>query len=258
LNFKCRFIIEKINGTLKNFKALDNIRNTQVGHIQIDYRIACAMINFTHKPCCPDGNNAQEQAKKIKRKSRLIENNMEHFLSRRFNTKKSIETHLCSIEDFPKLSIEEIQNEIIFGSFQLRQSKSYIDDMVANGKAFIMEDNHVKTRMNKSNFVSKCRVLGFEITSRHKRSEKKDNKIKDSKKFRTTYKVFIRYLPNTNNSKAIKGKMLSICFKDIKVFYYFCILSLYLQLHVRTKNNRLLCSCCNRHLLSEFCKILLD
>ncbi len=80
-------------------KALDNIRNTQVGHIQIDYRIACAMINFTHKPCCPDGSNAEELARIIKKKSKLHENNMEHLLSRRFNTKKCIEKQLSSIED---------------------------------------------------------------------------------------------------------------------------------------------------------------
>ena len=36
---KIRFIIEKQNAYLKNLKALDNIRNTQAGHILIDYRM---------------------------------------------------------------------------------------------------------------------------------------------------------------------------------------------------------------------------
>jgi hypothetical protein len=40
-------------------------------HIQIDYRLACAMINFTHKPCCPDGSNAKELARIIKKKIQI-------------------------------------------------------------------------------------------------------------------------------------------------------------------------------------------
>lgn len=45
---KCRWMIEKQNGRLKNIKSLD-IRNFTLGHIQIDYSIACAMWNFDHK-----------------------------------------------------------------------------------------------------------------------------------------------------------------------------------------------------------------
>ena len=101
-----------MNGSLKNFKALDNIRNTQVGHIQIDYRIACAMLNFNHKPCSPDGQHVIKIAKKIKEMSRIKENKLEHLLSRRFNTKKSVGIELAEIDDFPKLKKDEIQNEI--------------------------------------------------------------------------------------------------------------------------------------------------
>ena len=56
-------------GVLKTLNELDNIRNNQVGHIQIDYRIACAMLNFTHKPCCPDEENGAKIAKRIKEMS---------------------------------------------------------------------------------------------------------------------------------------------------------------------------------------------
>jgi hypothetical protein len=88
----------------------------------------------------------------LKKKSKLHENNMEHLLSRRFNTKKCIEKQLSSIEDFPKLTLKEIQNEILFGSFQLRQSRSYVGDMINNGKVFILEDNQIKTRKSKNDF----------------------------------------------------------------------------------------------------------
>jgi len=191
----------------------------------------------------------------LKKKSKLHENNMEHLLSRRFNTKKSIQKQLSSIQDFPKLTLKEIQNEILFGSFQLKQSRSYIGDMINNGNVFIIEDSQSKTRKEENDSVLKCKLLGFEINSRHKRSEKKDNKRREMKKFRITYKVIIKYFRNENNSEAIKGN------KKFKFLLYllklisFGILSLHLQLHVREKNGRLLCSCCFRYIFSKFCKI---
>jgi hypothetical protein len=64
---KVRFIVAKQNSLLKNKKALDNIRNTEAGHIQIDYRICCAMANYNFVPCIPDGNHTVEIANRIKR-----------------------------------------------------------------------------------------------------------------------------------------------------------------------------------------------
>ena len=93
----------------------------------------------------------------------------------------------------------------MFGSFQLRQSQSYLSDLIENGKAYIIEEPSLTSRKQKKDFISKCKTIGFEITSRHKRSEIKDIKKTNSKKFRTIYKVFIKYLPYENNSKAIKG-----------------------------------------------------
>jgi hypothetical protein len=52
---------------LKNKKALDNISNSQLGHIQMDYRICCAMANFNMVICIPDGKNS-ENSKKNKKK----------------------------------------------------------------------------------------------------------------------------------------------------------------------------------------------
>lgn len=125
-------------------------------------------------------------------------------MSRRLNSKKSVGTDVSLIDNFPKLNIEEIQNDILFGSFQLRQSQSYVIDIIKNGKAYIIEEDQIKSRKKNTNVVSKCKVIGFEIASRHKRSELKDNK-KNAKKFRKNYKVFIKYLPHENNPKAIKG-----------------------------------------------------
>jgi len=93
----------------------------------------------------------------------------------------------------------------LFGSFQLRQSQSYLSDLIENGKAYIIEEPSLRTRKQKKD-VLKCKTIGLEITSRHKRSEiKQDIRKANSKKFRTIYKVFLKYLPYENNSKAIKG-----------------------------------------------------
>ena len=52
---KVRFAVEKEIGYLKKLLSLDNVRDTVVGHIQIDYRIACAMHNFSFKEIRTDG-----------------------------------------------------------------------------------------------------------------------------------------------------------------------------------------------------------
>ena len=54
-------------------KALNNIRNTIAGHIQIDYRICCAMINYTHKPCCPDDKNVFKIPKLLKKNLKQLQ-----------------------------------------------------------------------------------------------------------------------------------------------------------------------------------------
>jgi len=115
---------------LKNFKSFDNIRNTQAGHILIDYRISCAMLNFTHRPCTPDGKNSLIIAKRIRTRTQNKSNKMEFFLNKRLDTRLIKKINLLDIDDFPKLTIKKIKENILFGSFQLKLSKSYVNEMV--------------------------------------------------------------------------------------------------------------------------------
>ena len=217
-----RYIIEKQIGTIKNFKSLDNIRNTQVGHIQIDYRIACAMINFQHKPCLTDQTEAINLAKKIRNKSTITSNPLLFLLNKRLDTNLLIPVNLIAVTDFPKLSEEDIKNDILFGSFQLKQSKSYVIDLISNGRAYEVSNKLIKQipdfQLQTELIEKKSKIIAVEITSRHKRSETKiiskakkntslteDNKI--TKKFKTTYKVFVQYVPRNNKSGSIKGKI---------------------------------------------------
>ncbi|RNA37620.1 disulfide-isomerase a6, partial [Brachionus plicatilis] len=142
---KCRFIIEYVNGKLKRLKALDNIRNTQN---------VCAMINFFHQPCCPDGDKAVPVAKGMKRKAMKDKNELDFLLRNRFGTKFVKEIRLSELNDFPKLPLNVIMEKILFGTFQYKQCQSYYQDLVENA-----DENSENSK-----------IIDFEIASRHKRS----------------------------------------------------------------------------------------
>ena len=94
------------------------------------------MINYTHKPCCPDSKNVLKISKLLKKKFKKTSNNLEFLLGKQFDTKLITPVDLLSINDFPKITRKKIQSRILFGSFQLRQSKSYLKDLITNGTIF--------------------------------------------------------------------------------------------------------------------------
>ncbi|CAF1031356.1 unnamed protein product [Brachionus calyciflorus] len=189
---KCRYIVERVNGMLKNYKALDNIRNTEIGHIQIDYRIACAMLNFTHKP--------------------FSENQLEFLLSKQLDTKIIPSVDIKTLLDFPKLTVETLKEDIFFGSFQYKESRSYFEDIIQNNRAFMVSNEFLrKNSNNKTNInFENTKTVAVEVPSRHKRSEKKKLSKKDirnnlSKNFKNGYKVFVNYIPNGKGPESILG-----------------------------------------------------
>jgi hypothetical protein len=118
IKIKVRFIIEKQNGTLKNHKKLDNTRNTELGHVQIDYRIACAMDNFLHKHCCPDGEHALEVAKRIRIKAQYLEENkLAFFIRRQLGTSLIPSIDLSEINDFPIIKRKTLKKKGFYGNF---------------------------------------------------------------------------------------------------------------------------------------------
>ena len=186
-----------------------------VGHIQIDYRIACAMENFCHKPCISDGKNSHKVAKRLKNKSRYTINSLECILKKRIDSKLMPCLDISRIVDFPKLQIKEIKERICFGSYQLKQSKSYMIDIIKQVRAFKLDKKSL-SKINNKNLrddllQTDSAIIGAEIPSRHKRSKikttgKKTTKIKD--KFKTVYIVFIHYQANINSFRSIKGNLI--------------------------------------------------
>jgi hypothetical protein len=173
------------------------------------------MLNFTHKACCPDGENALKIAQKIKKQTEKNINQLDFLISKRLDTKDFERVDIESVYDFPRIKRKKIRNSIFFGSFQLKQSKSYIRELIMNGIAFKgtmqffkkLQNNELKKKL----MDDKYKMIAVEIASRHKRSEVKmkngdDNKkLKLSHKFKTTYKVFVLYESLNNHSSGIKG-----------------------------------------------------
>lgn len=186
---------------LKKFKALDNIRNTIAGHISIDIRIACAMINFDFKPCCPDLPNSKIIARRLRMKSELKQNNNLNFLLfKRFNKNDFEEEMLNLIDDFPKLTKTKLKKNVFLGSYHLRTSSSYLAEIIKNQQVYVTSRSF-NSYLEKKNLKSKnSKIISAKINPRHSRSRQKDsNEIKKS------YNVFIEYLPNLNSSKGIKS-----------------------------------------------------
>jgi hypothetical protein len=223
---KCRFIIEKKIGELKKYYSLDKRRNTEIGRLQIDYRIACAMINFTHKSCRAD-EKFSKNSKNVNGRADLIAwrilnkyynpnaNILEPLLQLRLGTLNIPFSNIHEITDFPKLSKSSMRSQIFFGSYYLQQCKSYLSDMIKNGKVFritddtsfhLVNDRGLEQQLKEE--LKKTNIIGVEIASRHRRSLKKKNELKKNiyiRKFSFIYRAFIQYVPNLDNSMAIRG-----------------------------------------------------
>lgn len=209
--YKCRYIIENINGLLKHYKALDHIKNTQIGHIFLDYKIACSMINFKHKNVINDDKDIQ-MAKDIKTKAKIIQNNLEFILNKRLDTKLLEPIALSTINNFSRLKKKQIKYKLAFGPYKLKQCLSYLGDLIKSNKAYIATKHLAKTIANvnikEELLANKSKIIAVEINSRHQRSEKKDNNNNNGEiKYRVAYKVFLYYSLEEHGIKSIKGNV---------------------------------------------------
>ena len=176
------------------------------------------MDNFQHKHCCPDGDYSKEVARRIRIKALVVENKLDFLLKRQLGTSLIPSINLSDIKDFPIIKRKTLKRKIFMGTFQLKQSKSYLADLVDRGNAFLVSkdfaklkdvitDLKLKTRL----LLDKTKIIAVSITSRHKRGKKPiQNSCIINKKapevFKTTYKIFINYVPNVNSYRSIKSR----------------------------------------------------
>jgi hypothetical protein len=166
------------------FRANDHIvDNKLLPHTLEDFRISAALINRFHKRLFSDKDNPRliaDQMKSRLKTSNKLESILEtHGLDRKRKTFKTVE--FASIKDFPKLDFNTIKNNITLGSYQLKQSLSYLNDL-ENIEVF--ED---KNNVLDPNFI----LIRTHVRSRHSNAK--------------TYNTYVTYKPNNNSLDGIES-----------------------------------------------------
>ncbi len=116
------------------------------------------------------------------------------------NTANTDKKNIQDIKDFPVIKLKRITNKILFGSFQLRQAKSYVNDVLNNDTIVdIYNETGLKMLKKYKNVFKnvlkkKTKIMCVEILLRHKRGSNK-----------MLYRVYIEYIPNYNSVNSIKG-----------------------------------------------------
>jgi hypothetical protein len=226
---KCRFIIEKRMGDIKKYNALFDRRNTEVGHLQIDYRNVCAMLNFLHKPCHADINRDPAKiAKKIRDRFQIQTNDLTKLFKIQFDTNAVPLQNLSEFIDFPRLSEDEMIENIFFGSFYIKQSQMYMSDLLRVGKAsYISREVCASQKYEIKSPNSK--IIGFELPSRHMRGKKNTESDRYIQSFRDHHKIFVEYIPGQNAPESIIGyactcksgrKQVGCCIHSAVLIYY--------------------------------------
>ena len=158
---KVRWIIEDINGCIKSqFRIFDGtIQNKMLLHIMDDLKIACALINCFYTRKLSDIEDsieiAQEMKKNVSKKNELEK----YFKKSAKNLFELLDT--STLNDFPKLPIEDIRKKITFGWYQINQALSYLaEHFDKNGDIEIRIEKKIEHEDN-------CKITALNFFSRH-------------------------------------------------------------------------------------------
>lgn len=180
---KCRWTVEAINGLLKTlFRANDDVLdNKMLYHCIDDYKIGASLINKYHNRLLSDKDNASLIADNMKK--RLYATNKLETIIDPINRKRKLFTKMNynSLNDFPKLDMRSIRDNITLGSYQLKQSLTYLNriDTIEMFKG----DNKL--------LDPTTTLIRAQIKSRHSNSN--------------IYHTYVSYKPNENSYKGIDG-----------------------------------------------------
>lgn len=183
-------------------KALDKVRNNTLGHISIDYRIACAMYNFTHQNRIEESDENIENATNLKNKALEDKKNLEFLLSKQLGTVKFPLVNINEIIDFPKLSKNDLIKNLLFGTYHIRMSKSYIGDLVDNLKLYLNSNDIYSDKALPQELVDMLKngskILAAEIIPRYHRGLKPQSKQRreNNGPEEKNYKCFVHYDKN--------------------------------------------------------------
>ena len=167
---------------MENFKALGQITNKVISHIIEDYRIVAAIINCFYVKLFSDRENAHEIGVNMNNKIKQKKHSMEKYWND-FKDKDFMKIDSNEINDFPRLDINTLKNNITFGSYQLKNSFGYLAEH--------FDKNGTLNILLKKNCLKDENVLSVKIQSRHKEQ--------------TKYKIVIVYSPSEDDVSSILG-----------------------------------------------------
>jgi hypothetical protein len=161
-----RWVVEARNGQIKQFRFFNHVvPNTLMAFIGPAFQLVCAILNKYHSLCIVDTSKDQELARRmlesVGRTNRLkeyVEKCKELVRETRWLWMDASD----AIKDFPILSINDF-TQMNFGSYQLKQAKSYVFEHL-NG------DGTFRVRVTKN----KADVMRASIQSRHTNAKKYD------------------------------------------------------------------------------------
>jgi hypothetical protein len=193
---KVRSVVERVFATLKKNKAIDRVRNSVLGHLRIDLRIAAAFYNLTFKPLIDDKDHSEAVARRLKQKLNLRrDNNLEILFRSRMSTRRYFScVNIRSIDDFIPLKRRYLRQKVYCGSFHLKMAKSYLFDFMTITQAYVYKPPKYLLHLIEPN----SKILAFKVSSRYKRSKSKLFISKGKQgidQFNKVNKVFLHYTP---------------------------------------------------------------
>ncbi|EZA52812.1 hypothetical protein X777_08145, partial [Ooceraea biroi] len=143
---KSRYIVEVINGKIKQqFQYFNKtIQNTTVHSLFDDFKIACALYNFTFTPVSLPKNHNLIIERMIYYSSR--ENHLSYLVKEKnLNKKSSIFYNIGEYEfDFPKLEMNDLELYAC-GTYQIKMAVQYNEDHIRD---FVFEITRDSTEIN--------------------------------------------------------------------------------------------------------------
>ena len=101
------------------------------------------------KPCIINGEDTIKIAKRLRKRCLKKQNKLESLLNMKFtSTVKSDE--IKNISNFPKLTISQLKNHIVLGSYKIKLSLSYMGQLVDHGKVYFLNKNLIDKHVSHS------------------------------------------------------------------------------------------------------------
>ncbi|XP_056015215.1 uncharacterized protein LOC125654952 [Ostrea edulis] len=169
-----RWIVESVNGRLKQWRYLQNVvPNTQIPYIE---EYVCLIVALCNKYRWPlnQGNQDSDQILGAKMKYLASQRNMlqerveSEALYRRISSWKALDAEDCVVE-FPRLSPDELRN-LTVGIYQLKLARSYTTEHLSEDDDYIIMVNSeisdvLRVRIQSRHISSKQYLLWIQYSN---------------------------------------------------------------------------------------------